>query len=138
MQDRCIRLDVDGHVLIICGYEKPWSAGRWQPPVIPPGELGLMMTHTPDNAYRLSGLGYAAIFAGHYHAGQVRFPWFGPIIVPSRYGRRFDHGHFIINGTHLFVTAGVGSAVPPRRIYCQPDIFIIDITRRPADEEDPQ
>jgi len=127
LTDRCIRLRVDGHALLVCGYEKPWSKGTWRPPPVAPGELGLLLTHTPDNIYRLSPLGYTAIFAGHYHAGQVRLPWIGPIITPSRYGRRFDHGHFIVGGAHLFITAGVGSAVPPRRIYCQPDIFFVDI-----------
>jgi predicted MPP superfamily phosphohydrolase len=127
LTDRRLRLSVDGHPLLICGYEKPWSKGTWQPPQVAPGELGLALTHTPDNVYRLSRLGYAAIFAGHYHAGQVRLPWVGPIITPSRYGRRFDHGHFVVGGAHLFITAGVGSAVPPRRIYCQPDIFFVDI-----------
>jgi predicted MPP superfamily phosphohydrolase len=127
LTDRCIRLSVEGQEVLVCGYEKPWSRGAWQPPQVAPGALGLLLTHTPDNVYRLSRLGYTAIFAGHYHAGQVRLPWLGPIITPSRYGRRFDHGHFVVDGTHLFITAGVGSAVPPRRIYCQPDIFFVDI-----------
>lgn len=127
LTDRCIRLIVGGHGLTICGYEAPWSRGTWRPPPAPPGELALLLTHTPDNIYRLAGLGYAAIFAGHYHAGQVRLPWLGPIVIPSRYGRRFDHGHYIVNGAHLFITAGIGSAVPPRRIYCRPDFFIVDL-----------
>ena len=51
----------------------------------------------------------------------------GSIVIPSIYGRRFDHGHFVIKGTHLFIASGVGAANPPVRIYCQPDIFIVDI-----------
>ncbi len=125
--DRCLRVNVEGHEVVICGYEAPWSRTDWRPPALAAHELGLVLTHTPDNIYRLTGLGFVAVFAGHYHAGQVRLPWFGPIVVPSRYGRRFDHGHFVVDGVHLFITAGVGSAVPPRRIYCQPDIFIVDI-----------
>ena len=125
--DACVRLPIDGGELWVCGDEGPWSACGWQPPRVTDGALGLMLTHTPDNVYRLSGLGYAAIFAGHYHAGQIRLPGLGPLVVPSRYGRRLDHGHFVVDGTHLFVTAGIGSAAPPRRIYCQPDIFIVDV-----------
>jgi predicted MPP superfamily phosphohydrolase len=49
------------------------------------------------------------------------------VIVPSRFGRLFDHGHFVVNGTHLFVSSGVGSATPALRFYCQPDIFVIDV-----------
>ena len=111
----------NGHHVLVAGCEAPWSPGLWQPPAPAPGELALMLTHTPDNIYRLSRSGYAAVFAGHYHAGQIRLPLLGPLVVPSRYGRRFDHGHFVVNGTHLFVTAGVGSAEPPMRIYCQPE-----------------
>jgi len=117
----------DGSKVLVTGCEVPWSHRPWQPPTTAPGELALMLTHTPDNVYRLSRLGYTAIFAGHYHAGQMRIPGLGPLVVPSNYGRRFDHGHFVLNGTHLFVTAGVGSAEPPVRVWCQPDVFIVDI-----------
>jgi predicted MPP superfamily phosphohydrolase len=122
-----VRIPLSPSNVLICGYEGPWSPELWRPPHVAPGELALMLTHTPDNVYRLSRLGFNAIFAGHYHAGQVRLPLLGSLVVPSLYGRRFDHGHFVVNGTHLFVTAGVGSAVPPKRIYCQPDIFVVDV-----------
>ena len=115
-----------GSPLRVCGCEKPWAPGEWRSPAAA-DELTLVLTHTPDNIYELSGPGVAAVFAGHYHAGQIRIPLLGSLVVPSAYGRLFDHGHFVVNGTHLFVTAGVGAAVPPFRIYCQPDIFIVDI-----------
>jgi predicted MPP superfamily phosphohydrolase len=114
-----------GGLVRICGYEEPWAGGQWDPPE--PGALTLVLTHTPDNIYKLSGPEVAVVFAGHYHAGQIRIPGLGALVVPSAYGRLFDHGHFVVNGTHLFVTAGVGAAVPPFRIYCQPDVFIVDI-----------
>jgi predicted MPP superfamily phosphohydrolase len=140
--DGCLRYVVDGHagrpaepgeavpegaLLRVCGCEKPWAPGEWRSPAQDPGALTLMLTHTPDNIYELSGLGIAAVFAGHYHAGQIRFPLLGSLVVPSAYGRLFDAGHFVVNGTHLFVTAGVGAAIPPFRVYCQPDVLIVDI-----------
>lgn len=127
------RLDVAGHSVLIAGCELPWlrpatRVGTPRQPAQPrPGELALMLTHTPDNVYRLSGRGYAAIFAGHYHGGQLRLPLIGPLVVPSNYGRRFDHGHFVMHDTHLFVTAGIGSAEPPVRLWCQPDVLIVDV-----------
>ncbi len=117
----------DDASVLVAGCELRWSQAPWQPPVPAAGELPLLLTHTPDNIYWLSKLGFAAIFAGHYHGGQIRLPGVGPLVVPSRYGRRFDHGHFVMNGTHLFVTAGVGSAEPPVRLWCQPDVFIVDV-----------
>jgi predicted MPP superfamily phosphohydrolase len=116
-----------GRNICICGYEYPWGSDGLQIPSAASDGLVLVLTHTPDNIYRLSGAGADVVFAGHYHAGQFRIPYFGSVVVPSTYGRRFDHGHFIVNGTHLFATSGIGAAVLPFRIYCQPDIFIVDV-----------
>ena len=129
LRDAAVRVPVgEGRHILIAGCESPWSSSTPPPIARPaPGELALMLTHTPDNVYRLSRLGYTAIFAGHYHGGQIRIPRLGSLVVPSKYGRRFDHGHFVVNNTHLFVTAGVGSAEPPLRLWCQPDVFIVDV-----------
>ena len=129
LRDAAVRVPVgEGRHILIAGCESPWSSPTPPPIARPaPGELALLLTHTPDNVYRLSRLGYAAIFAGHYHGGQIRIPGLGSLVVPSKYGRRFDHGHFVVNSTHLFVTAGVGSAEPPLRLWCQPDVFIVDV-----------
>jgi len=122
------RLAHEGHAgLIVAGCEDPWSPSRWSAPEKQPGDALLVLTHTADNIYRLNRAGADIVLSGHYHAGQFRIPSFGSLVVPSLFGRRFDHGHFNVEGTHLFVTAGVGSA-PALRIYCQPDLFIIDIT----------
>ena len=117
----------DGSRLLLGGCEVPWGDGQWTAPRIAPDELALALTHTGDNIYRLSLDGFAAVFAGHYHAGQLVVPWVGPLMVPSMYGRRFAHGHFVVNGAHFFVTAGIGTARIPWRIYCPPDLFLVDI-----------
>lgn len=92
-----------------------------------PDALSIVLMHTPDNIYRLSEAGADLVFAGHFHAGQIRLPYLGSLVIPSTYGRRFDHGHFAVNGTQLFVTSGIGSTDPPFRFYCQPDIFFVDV-----------
>jgi predicted MPP superfamily phosphohydrolase len=124
------RIGIEGTAgVLLGGCEIPWNTNPWQPPPILPGELALALSHTPDNIYRLSDEGWHAVFGGHYHGGQIRLPVLGPLVVPSRYGRRFDQGHFVVRGTHLFVSAGVGTA-STARIYCPPDIFIVDIKGR--------
>ncbi len=114
------------HDICLWGYEYPWGDQGHVPHHFT-DELRIVLTHTPDNIYRLSAMGATMVFAGHYHAGQIRLPYLGSLVIPSLYGRRFDHGHFVVNTTHLFVTAGVGTATFPIRMYCQPDIFIVDI-----------
>lgn len=116
----------DGHTVVLSGFEHPWGDGEWQQPQRGGDELHLILTHTPDNIYTLQDRGFDAIFAGHYHGGQMRAPWLGPLVVPSKYGRRYDRGHFVFGRTHLFVTSGVGSAEPPLRIWCPPDVLVVD------------
>jgi predicted MPP superfamily phosphohydrolase len=121
------RLSLDGGLnLTILGCEEPWSPDRWSPPVIRNGDLALALSHSADQVYRLSQAGAHAVFSGHYHAGQFQLPLIGPLLVPSRYGRRFYHGHYRVGKTHLFVSAGAGSFDPALRLYCPPDIILVD------------
>jgi predicted MPP superfamily phosphohydrolase len=123
----CHPITRNGNTLWLCGDEAPWGPALKDLPADAPEVVRIVLSHTPDNIYRLSAMGTALVFAGHYHAGQIRLPYFGSLVVPSWYGRRFDHGHFVVKGTHLFVSAGIGSISVPLRLYCQPDIVLVDL-----------
>ncbi len=124
----------NGACIRLGGCERPWSKGLapWMAPPENPDEPLVLLTHTPDNIFHIAGRvsNPAVIFAGHYHGGQMRIPWLGALLIPSTHGRLFDHGHFVLNGSHLFVNAGIGSAMPPLRIYCNPEITIVDLQGR--------
>jgi predicted MPP superfamily phosphohydrolase len=116
----------DGHNIVVTGFEHPWGDGSCQLPERNVRELHLVLTHTPDNIYALRQHSFDAVFAGHYHGGQIRAPGLGSFVVPSKYGRRYDRGHFVFGRTHLFVTSGIGSAEPPLRLWCPPDVLVVD------------
>ena len=134
LTNESVGIELAGAPVRITGTDYPWKKPEKTIAASHPAELHLVLSHTPDNIYQISKSGADCVFSGHCHAGQIRLPFAGAIVVPSVYGRRFDHGHFIVNGTHLFVTGGIGATVLPLRIYCQPDIFIIDVTGRPEKE----
>lgn len=127
LSDESIILPVEDSEIAITGYDYPWGTKEKIVQSQQDNMLHLVLSHTPDNIYRISNSSADFVFSGHYHAGQIRLPGLGSIVVPSVYGRRFDHGHFVVNNTHLFVASGVGAAIPSVRIYCQPDIFIVDV-----------
>jgi predicted MPP superfamily phosphohydrolase len=128
----CSLVPVASGSVRLCGTEAPWGPGLGRAAIDSgaPGNSPLfVMSHTPDNVYALHELGADLVFAGHTHGGQMRLPVLGSVIVPSRYGRRFDLGHFNVEGTHLYVSAGVGADEPPVRIYCPPELVEVDVRR---------
>jgi len=116
----------NGASILLAGDEHPWGDGVWCEPDRTPGDLAFLLTHTPDNIHRPQRTMFDAVFAGHYHGGQMRVPGIGALVMPSKYGRQYDGGHFVFGRTHLFVTSGIGSAEPPLRIWCPPDILFVD------------
>ena len=84
--------------------------------------LGLI--HEPDSAAMLPGA--SLVLSGHSHGGQVRLPWFGPMILPSL-GRRFPWGLRRDGETLVYTSRGVGMVPPRIRINCPPEITIIEV-----------
>jgi predicted MPP superfamily phosphohydrolase len=131
LRGRCSDIALpDAPPVRVCGTEEPWGPALSAPFAGDDVSATLVLSHTPDNVYALASQGATAVFAGHTHGGQWRVPWLGAVVVPSRHGRRFDQGHFAVDGTHLFVSAGVGADAPNLRLWCPPDLVVVDFVRR--------
>ena len=68
------------------------------------------------------------MLSGHNHGGQVRFPLVGSVLVPSRYGRRYDCGTFDEPPTVLHVCRGLAGQ-HPLRYNCRPEVTKLVLTR---------
>ena len=66
------------------------------------------------------------ILAGHSHGGQVRIPFYGPILLPYGVGR-YDLGMFRTGCGPLYVNPGIGWFPVPIRFNCQPEITVFEI-----------
>jgi predicted MPP superfamily phosphohydrolase len=86
----------------------------------------LLLTHNPDVFPTVPGR-VALTIAGHTHGGQVRLPWIGAPVVPSRFGQRFVAGHIVEGGRHLFVATGVGTSIIPVRFRVPPAVTILQV-----------
>lgn len=85
----------------------------------------ILMAHEPDIFPDVPAR-VALTLSGHVHRGQIRFFGFAPV-VPSRYGRRYLHGHVIENQRHLIVGAGLGHSGLPLRFDAAPEIVLIEL-----------
>lgn len=117
------KLDINGQTLYVAGvsdmqttyYDLDKALLNTEPPVI-------LVSHSPDitpSAKERVNL----ILSGHTHGGQVRIPFFGAVIVPSKYGKKYESG-FIENV--LYVTKGIGTSMLHLRFNCAPEVVVID------------
>ncbi len=106
--------------IAIGGTSSPWGPAL-RAELRPSADLSIVLSHTPDLLPRKASWGVDLVLAGHNHGGQVRLPWLGPILMPSRYSRRYDRGVFVRGRTLMHVSAGIGGK-HPIRYGCPPEI----------------
>jgi hypothetical protein len=91
---------------------------------VPPDATLLALTHNPD-LFPAIPASVALTIAGHTHGGQVRIPFYGPVITPSRHGKRYAQGHIVEHGRHLFVSPGLGTSILPVRFLVPPEVSVL-------------
>lgn len=93
----------------------------------------LCVSHHPDIINFLGNRRIDLLVCGHTHGGQIRLPFFGAIVVPSRHEGRYAAGFFRRNRVLMYVSRGLG-AVPPIRILCKPELALF-VLKRGREEE---
>jgi predicted MPP superfamily phosphohydrolase len=114
------------HPLIVIGQESPWNRSPLDLSACPAGPFRLCLSHTPDNIRWARRNGIDLMLSGHVHGGQVRLPLVGSLLVPSKYGRRYDCGVFDEPPTVLHVSRGLGGE-HPLRFRCSPEVTLLTL-----------
>jgi uncharacterized protein len=86
----------------------------------------VLLTHNPD-VFPSVPARVTPTLAGHTHGGQVRLPFIGRPIVPSRFGQRFAAGHIEEGGRHMFVATGIGTSILPIRFRVAPSVTVLTL-----------
>jgi uncharacterized protein len=86
----------------------------------------MLLSHSPDIFPEVPER-VALTLAGHTHGGQINLPYFGRLLVPSRFGQRYAYGHIVEGGRQMFVSSGIGNAVLPARYGVPPEIVLLRI-----------
>jgi predicted MPP superfamily phosphohydrolase len=89
------------------------------------GSPVILLAHEPDIFPEVPPR-VSLTLSGHTHGGQCRFPLVGPLVVPSRYWRRYAYGHIVESGRHLIVSGGLGCSGLPIRIGMPPEIVLVE------------
>ncbi|HEX8617267.1 MAG TPA: metallophosphoesterase, partial [Thermoanaerobaculia bacterium] len=92
------------------------------------------LSHHPDVIELLEERRIDLLLCGHTHGGQIRFPFFGPVVVPSKHEGRYASGFHRVGRVLMYVSRGLG-AIPPLRILCKPEIATFTLRRAAHDDE---
>lgn len=87
--------------------------------------IKILISHTPDVYFDVKE-DVNLILAGHVHGGQVRIPFFGALICPSKYGIKFSCGDFKETQNRMIVTKGLGTSILSVRFCDTPEIVLLD------------
>jgi len=90
------------------------------------GMKNILLMHYPAWAKFLAGQKFDLLLAGHSHGGQVRIPFYGPIMVPFAVDE-YDLGLFQTKAGPLNVSSGIGWYPIPVRFNCRPEITVFEI-----------
>jgi len=95
-------------------------------PFAKPGMKNILLMHYPAWVKQLGDRKFDLILAGHSHGGQVRIPFYGPVIVPFAVDE-YDLGLYQTASGPLYVNPGIGWFPVPIRFNCRPEITLIQI-----------
>ena len=74
-----------------------------------------------------SPMQFDLMLAGHSHGGQVRIPFFGPVVVPYAVDE-YSLGLYQTSKGPLYVNPGIGYIYTYNfRFNCRPEITVIEI-----------
>jgi predicted MPP superfamily phosphohydrolase len=115
----------DGDILL-AGTELPWFGEEPKILTDPRSDLRILLSHTPDQIPFARRHRFDLMLAGHNHGGQVRLPYLGALLSPSRYGSRYAGGLYNVSPTLLHVSRGLGSD-HLIRWNCPPELALLTL-----------
>lgn len=121
-----VRLQRNGASLYIAGVADPWSLRADLARAlegIPPESCIILLAHVPDFLIEAAERGIDLQLSGHNHGGQIKVPLIGPVLVSSRYGRRYASGFHKREDTLMYASNGLGGH-PPVRWGSKPEITL--------------
>ncbi len=90
-------------------------------------EFRIVLSHNPEWAEGI-GEGMAdLVVSGHTHGGQIRAPLYGALILPTRYGKKYEIGLVRQHDFWVYINRGIGMISPPVRFNCSPEITLMTL-----------
>src|SRR5688572_7546519 len=129
LENQAAKIETRGTSFWLAGFADLWTRPQYIDETIagiPQGETVIALAHNPDIFPSLPQR-VSLLIGGHTHGGQVRLPLIGTVVHVSRFNDRYEVGHVVENGHHLFVTTGIGTSIVPVRFGVPPEIVLLTV-----------
>jgi len=130
LTNRGVELQIGSDSIYLAGIDS-FLAGSPRPSEAFSGRRGdlcsIALVHEPDPITELCvEVPIDLQFSGHSHGGQVRFPVFGPLVLPV-FGKIYDLGLYRVGHAQIYTTRGIGTVALPVRFNCPPEVTAITL-----------
>ncbi|TBW52536.1 metallophosphoesterase [Marinobacter halodurans] len=99
---------------------------------IPPGEVSLLLSHTPEIWREAAHAGYDLFLCGHTHGGQICLPGGIPVLLDANCPRSLGKGAWRHGDMQGYTSCGAGTSMVHARLNCPPEVNMHTLTRGPA------
>jgi uncharacterized protein len=91
-------------------------------------EAAILLVHEPDFADISAASGrFGLQLSGHSHGGQVRVPFYGPLVLPFL-GQKYPAGLYRVGSMLQYTGRGLGLVAPQVRFNCRPELTVFTLT----------
>jgi len=90
----------------------------------------ILLAHSPEMFSEAADAGIDLYLCGHTHAGQIRLPGIGALLMNAACPRPYTRGHWRHGAMRGYTSAGAGCSFLPVRYHCPPEIALIEILKK--------
>jgi hypothetical protein len=110
-------------------FVQRWEAERhFDKEIAPllPAKINILLAHSPEiiNNYKIKN--FDMILSGDTHGGQICWPWGTPVWRKKELPPDWYSGFHDLNGQKMYISKGIGTSRLPIRLFCRPEITVID------------
>jgi len=95
----------------------------------PDDAFKLLLAHTPELFQEAADAGVDLYLTGHTHAGQIRLPGIGPLVLHADCPRAYTGGLWQHGGMRGYTSSGAGCSLLPVRFGCPAELAVIELAR---------
>ncbi|MEA1960097.1 MAG: metallophosphoesterase [Bacillota bacterium] len=130
LNNQSVLLEKNGEILRMAGVQDPFTDRDDLPLALrdcDSNKTTILLAHAPEIFGEAEECGVDLMLAGHYHGGQIRFPFVGAVYAPGGHlFPEYDSGLYQKGNTYMYLSRGLGyTGICQFRYLNRPELALI-------------